>query len=258
MNEKLILQLENRLERLIEGAFTRLFSRGLSTHDIAVSLARSMEDNLRRTTVDEPVDFAPDVYIIRLNATIYQQMQERLPGLGNALSQYMTDMSTQSGYRLMNTPEVTLKPDETIAEDRVEVFAEHREASSEQTGVLPRVALPTDTQPPLNPYLVLNGEHNIPLNNVIVNVGRSDKNEIIIDDPHVSRHHLQLRRRNSTYIVFDVQSRSGTFVNNVRIREHILQSGDVIRLGSTLLTYIMDYNSDGLNPGTTAMMPRVD
>ncbi|MGB1288484.1 MAG: FhaA domain-containing protein, partial [Aggregatilineales bacterium] len=234
--------------------FARLFNPGLSTHDIALHLVRSMEDNLQQPASDNPRFIAPDIYRIQLNNTVCQQLNERLPGLGEALSQYMTEMATQSGYRMLTTPQVYLKPDSDFTDDTIDVSASHSRSHHDRTGVLERIT-EQDTKLPHNPYIILNGDHNIPLEAMIVNIGRSDTNDIIVDDRHVSRHHIQLRRRNGTYILFDVRSRAGTFINNVQVREHVLQTGDVIRLGATRLTYIMDTPDDEQNAGTTAMMP---
>jgi adenylate cyclase len=88
--------------------------------------------------------------------------------------------------------------------------------------------------------LVINGEQTIALTADLVNVGRSRSNDIVIDDPHISRHHIQFRRRDGAYWVFDTNSQSGTFVNNVAVRQHALQPGDVVRIGRTQLVYLED------------------
>ena len=50
----------------------------------------------------------------------------------------------------------------------------------------------------------------------------------------------KLRLRFGHYVLFDTQSYSGTTVNDVQVKEHILQTGDVICIGRTRLVYIED------------------
>jgi pSer/pThr/pTyr-binding forkhead associated (FHA) protein len=62
----------------------------------------------------------------------------------------------------------------------------------------------------------------------------------VLDESTVSRTHAQIRLRFGHYVIFDTDSQTGTFVNNVRIREHRLRAGDVIRVGKTSLVYMED------------------
>lgn len=259
MNEKLLAQMENRLESLIEGAFTRLFRRSVSTHELVRQLSRSMETQLDLSETPDPRPIAPDTYAIILNDSVVSRFQQRLPGLPDALSQYLIEMAGDSGYRLLNTPQVTLIPDAHLAADGVRVEAGHSNKPRQSTQAM-QIRQPPDTLPEVrNPYLILNGEESISLKNNLINIGRSDSNDIVIEnDPYISRHHVQLRRRSGTYILFDVQSKAGTRVNNVVVREHTLQTGDVIRIGATQLTYVMDEPSGSASANTTHSMPPVN
>ena len=97
-----------------------------------------------------------------------------------------------------------------------------------------------ETYTPQNPQLIVNGETAIPLNSPIINIGRSRDNHIVLNDPYISRHHVQLRLRFGVYTLFDTQSQGGVLVNDVVVREHRLQPGDVIRIGKTQLVYFED------------------
>ncbi|MBZ0288066.1 MAG: FHA domain-containing protein, partial [Anaerolineae bacterium] len=85
-------------------------------------------------------------------------------------------------------------------------------------------------------------------------IGRSHENDVILDDQHVSRFHAQVRLRFGHYVIFDADSASGTFVNDVRVREHRLQTGDVIRIGGTSLVYMQD---DTQVSGDTAILNNI-
>jgi pSer/pThr/pTyr-binding forkhead associated (FHA) protein len=59
----------------------------------------------------------------------------------------------------------------------------------------------------------------------------------VIDDARVSRSHAQLRLRFGHYVVYDLGSSGGTFVNGQRIEECVLRPGDVISLGGVPVIY---------------------
>ncbi len=71
----------------------------------------------------------------------------------------------------------------------------------------------------------------------VTTIGRERHNHMVVDDPLVSRRHCQIRRGDGEFILEDLGSVNGTFVNGQRIHRHVLRSGDVIRLGRTELTF---------------------
>ena len=79
-----------------------------------------------------------------------------------------------------------------------------------------------------------------PLTDVIVTAGRDLSNDIVIQDPEISRYHLRLRRHKQVYVVEDMGSTNGTYVNNLPLQQpQVLESDDVLKLGSMVqLQYI--------------------
>ena len=71
----------------------------------------------------------------------------------------------------------------------------------------------------------------------ILRLGRDASNLIQIHDTEVSRHHAELRRSDDDFILADLDSSNGTFVNGQRVRSHRLASGDQIQIGATLMLY---------------------
>lgn len=66
----------------------------------------------------------------------------------------------------------------------------------------------------------------------ITNVGRARENQIVLDDATVSRHHAWIKSEGEEFLVFDIGSANGTFVNDQQVEEpRRLQNGDVIRFG---------------------------
>jgi hypothetical protein len=65
-----------------------------------------------------------------------------------------------------------------------------------------------------------------------LNVGRAPDNQIVVDHPTVSRHHAWIKEDRGEFLVIDVGSGNGTFVNDERVdAPRPLQNGDVLRFG---------------------------
>jgi len=69
-------------------------------------------------------------------------------------------------------------------------------------------------------------------------LGRAPDNDIILEDPKISRRHAVIAFTEERYSITDLESANGTFVNGVRIGEsHPLRAKDVISLGDTEMTF---------------------
>lgn len=67
-------------------------------------------------------------------------------------------------------------------------------------------------------------------------IGRAADNDVRITNPTVSHYHARIfTYLNSSYIE-DLQSSNGTFLNGKRIDKHVLRPGDVLQVGSHVLT----------------------
>lgn len=73
-----------------------------------------------------------------------------------------------------------------------------------------------------------------------MNVGRRLENHLVIDDPRISRNHAQLRAINGRYVLFDLNSTGGSFVNGQRTSQTVLYPGDVISLAGVALIFGQD------------------
>ncbi|PJF45093.1 MAG: hypothetical protein CUN55_00715 [Phototrophicales bacterium] len=73
------------------------------------------------------------------------------------------------------------------------------------------------------------------LNRDVVTIGRESGTDIVVPDVEVSRHHCRLRRSAGGYVIEDLGSTNGTFVNRQRVTgSRPLSVGDVIGLGETV------------------------
>ncbi len=70
-----------------------------------------------------------------------------------------------------------------------------------------------------------------------VSVGRDAANPVRLHDTEVSRRHAEFRQVEGGYVVVDIGSANGTFVNNQKVQEALLQAGDQVVFGQTTLVY---------------------
>ena len=68
-------------------------------------------------------------------------------------------------------------------------------------------------------------------------IGRAGKNDVVIQDPAVSGHHAKIDPVGDRFVLIDLQSKNGTFVNENLIISHWLKHGDVISIGNHQLIF---------------------
>src|SRR5262245_37284778 len=77
-----------------------------------------------------------------------------------------------------------------------------------------------------------------PLTGEEIRIGREPSNGIRIADPMLSRRHCRITREGEHFILRDLRSANGTFVNGVPIKERSLVNRDVIKAGDSMLLFI--------------------
>jgi len=70
-----------------------------------------------------------------------------------------------------------------------------------------------------------------------IRIGAMDDNDIVLRDDTVSRHHAKIVQENTGYVLMDLNSTNGTFINKVRIREAFLKPGCMVSVGHTQLKF---------------------
>ena len=90
---------------------------------------------------------------------------------------------------------------------------------------------------PEDAFVIVDGIKVIPLNQPLIRIGRRLENNLVLDDPRVSRTHAELRAINGRYVLFDLNSTGGTYVNGVKITQSVVYPGDVISLAGVNLVY---------------------
>jgi len=82
-----------------------------------------------------------------------------------------------------------------------------------------------------------------------VPIGRDPSNLVAISDPSLSRRHCVLTPRAGSYAIRDLDSRNGTFVNGLVVKEAVLKHGDQISVGDSVLMFLLEDEEDHPSSG---------
>jgi len=88
----------------------------------------------------------------------------------------------------------------------------------------------------IHPVAVGDGIVSLPLTPVVI--GRENDCDFVLNDDDVSRHHARIEVSSSQYTITDLESTNGTLVNNRKVSQAVLASGDMIRVGKTILKFL--------------------
>ena len=86
-------------------------------------------------------------------------------------------------------------------------------------------------------------EASFPLIKDSYTLGRHRNNDIVISDPKASSFHARIDRSPDGFVLVDLKSRNGCWVNGKRAETMVLKTGDELRLGMGRLIYKVDYTS---------------
>jgi hypothetical protein len=75
-------------------------------------------------------------------------------------------------------------------------------------------------------------------------IGRAKANDIVLEDLSVSSQHCRVRPEEGRFVLHDLKSTNGTFVNERRVTRHPLAEGDVVKVGETTLQFRMERRPD--------------
>lgn len=248
-----IARFEDMAERLVEGTFARLFAGRLSPLEVATSLLRAMEDY--QTMGPDGTARPPTHYWVYLHPEDHNLLTAEQPNLEKELARFIVELAAQAGLRLESAPIVHVVPDEGVGlhQVRTEAHLVPENASGIEKTREIEESKPDEVEaerivPAGRPFLILEGRRHFNLVQPVVSIGRALDNDVIIEDPRVSRHHAQLRRRYGHYVLYDLGSSGGTQINGYPVEECVLHSGDVISFAGVQVIY-------GEDPPTPIPLP---
>ncbi|HLW46486.1 MAG TPA: DUF3662 and FHA domain-containing protein [bacterium] len=251
----LLYRFERRIESLVEGLFTRWSRDRVHPVEIGRRVLREMESGamagLRGALL-------PNEYRVYLNSKDFGPYESFGPAFVSELADTLRGRASELGGHLAGPVRVTVEPRDAIAAG--EIYVEARLApsadptpSAAAAGARDQNAAPTvgtDTRiyrqgPPDAPRLrVLAGPpgtagREFLLDRPALTIGRRGDQDIVLDDPSVSRTHARIQVAPGQAAVEDAGSTNGTAVNGRRIGggRVPVRDGDRIQIGNVLLQY---------------------
>ena len=183
--------------------------------------------------------FAPDQITLTFHPGQIALFASQLPQAQSTLAQGLARAIADHGLELIHAPHVTLASDPTLTSREIRAISWHSRDPLTFSALIDTPAEATDAPPP-GAFLVVGGKRHFPLTQALVNIGRRLDNHLVLDDPHVSRQHAQLRSQRGKFVLVDLNSTGGTRVNGHVVRQHTLQPGDVITIAGIELIYGRD------------------
>jgi pSer/pThr/pTyr-binding forkhead associated (FHA) protein len=75
-------------------------------------------------------------------------------------------------------------------------------------------------------------------------IGRREDNDVVIDEPSVSGHHAKIDALGDRFVLIDLKSKNGSFVNEQLVDSHWLKDEDIVTIGGHSL--VLDFSEDEL------------
>jgi hypothetical protein len=242
----------SRIEALLERVFEApagLFGARLQPVMLAKRIERAMDTN--KSFGDAGV-IVPNHYDLHLNPADYAVFESYRGSLEDDLGHGILARARRERYHLVARPRVRIVADRgvprgdvriaaNVVDDRGDrVRAERKVVASSDTMVFRPAQAPSPASN-LRAYLLVStaGQPAVQfdLSGPVISIGRASDNDIVLDDPLVSRHHCQLKVQHGAYGFADLGSRNGSAVNGQPVSEIALGPGDVIQVGQTAIEF---------------------
>jgi hypothetical protein len=182
---------------------------------------------------------APNVFTISVHPNFTNDVQSNQSLLNN-LALILKEAGLHNDIKFTDDPSINVFPDIEILEGEFKVRALMKDQSLAETREQSILGANTKKGIPPKAFLIVGGSKIFTLEFEVVDIGRKLENTLVLDDPRVSRHHAQLRAIRGNFMLFDLDSSGGTFVNGERINQILLHPGDVISLAGVPMVYGQD------------------
>jgi len=234
-----LVNLEARIQSIVENFLVKMIPGGKPEDQVSQKLASLLQAQIWSGTGED--NLAPNVFKILANPSQADKWSHE-PVFLDELAQALELAGMEANIRFASRISISITADDSLAEGDVQVIASHSSGSTSETqGMQPgSVVQETARNNPDNAFLIKNGKEIIPIDQSMINLGRRLDNHAVMDDPRVSRNHAQIRIIKGNYVIFDLNSKGGTFVNGNRIHQSSLNPGDVISLAGATLIFSRD------------------
>jgi hypothetical protein len=211
--------LEGRLERMVEGVFRRS-RNSIRPIELGRRLIREMDDH--RSVDVKGQRIVPNDFTVLLSANDHTGFADIEDALRTELVVACREYAREEGYHFMGPVTVELRVDNSLRPGRFGIASQLKQP---EPGKRPgTIVMPSGDR------IALKEGKNL--------IGRLADCAVIVSDGNTSRHHAQIHRAGSGFVITDLGSTNGTFVNGEKLIGDVrLADGDIITLGSVNLRF---------------------
>lgn len=215
VSSMVIRSFEERLERLVEGAFARAFRSGIQPVEIGRRLVRALDDG---SALDvNGTNVSPNHLTVALSPADRDRYDSMRDGIVAELSQLARSHTRDHGRTFVAPLLIELADDPTLNVGMCRVDAKFDETTTASSQAW--LELPDGQR-------VVLGDHAV--------LGRLPESTVVINDASVSRRHAELHPYGDGHLLIDRGSTNGTMVNGRPIDECGLVDGDEIVCGHSI------------------------
>lgn len=222
-------RLENKLEQMISGAFARAFRSAVQPVEIAAALQRECDNNAQILSRERRL--VPNDFHVELSRTDLDRLASYDAALADDMAGQLKTHADQQGYVFPGPIAISFDAAEDLTTGRFRIRSSAKaKVTSDATATQVGRA---------RAFIEVNGTRH-PLQQPGMVVGRGTDADLRVNDPGVSRRHIQFLISPGTegtpqIEVHDLGSTNGMLVDGHRITSTRLHDGSVVRIGSTTM-----------------------
>ncbi len=218
---------ENGVERAVNNVFAKTFRGELKPVEMASRLRREVDDKAAIVGRDRTV--VPNEFTIELSTPDYDQVEAwGAEALADEFAANVTDHAASQRYAFVGPVTVSFTENTELDAGRFVV------SSATVRGA---VAPATTAAPsPRHPLLDIDGQRYL-LTGPVTVIGRGSEADIIVDDPGVSRRHLEIRVTPDGVVASDMGSTNGLYVEGHQVPAATLLDGNTLTIGRTRILF---------------------
>ncbi|SDT69151.1 DUF3662 and FHA domain-containing protein [Jiangella sp. DSM 45060] len=223
---------ERRLESMVQGAFTRAFRSEVQPVEIAAAIQRELDNNAQIVSRDRSL--VPNDFVVELGPSDYDRLTAYIGTLATELVELAREHAELQHYAFTGPVGVGFERHEDLGTGAFRIRSAVRAGVDRGSSFAPT---PTSERQ-ADAVLIINGTQHPVLPPGVV-LGRGSECDLRIDDPGVSRRHLEIRvyqqGPQSQLVAVDLGSTNGTVVDGARVGQAPLTDGSRIVIGSTTI-----------------------
>jgi hypothetical protein len=219
---------EKNVERVVNTAFSKLGKGEVKPVDLASALRREVDDRVAVVGRDRAV--APNEFTLRLATDDFARVEDwGAEALADELAQTVTEHAVEQHYAFVGPVSVSFDQDHALEPGQF-----HVHSASVRGNVAP--AAPTQTPSLRHPLIDIDGQRYL-LTGTSTIIGRGSEADIVVDDPGVSRRHLEIRVTPDAVVATDLGSTNGLFVEGHQVPAATLLDGNSLTIGRTRIMF---------------------